>query len=309
MRRLSQWTDFNGAQFDQDWFTYSFVPNSPNVTGGVSGTLAPGASAIATVNIEQDSAFQAEYFTASAANNASDVGFGETANLTIQITDTAAGRNLFNEPVPISLIAGSGQFPYVLPVPRRFMPRGSIITTITNYDTAITFKNIQFNMIGRKIFMPSPSYAFPRFRSWQDPETGRILSEDYFGYHFGFGSIAAAATPLQNSQLIEADSDFETRVLSACQNTALNTGASGIVQDENQLNILDGGTQRNLMNVPIIGSALAGFKGTPMILPVPRIFLARTSVVVTLSNNSAGTTVAQTDVLFAGRKIFEYGRE
>lgn len=302
------WRDSILEQCDQDWFSYVFAPSAPNPNNGVSGTLAPAQSAIASVNIQQDSAFQVEQFTVNATNNANDTSFGPAANLSIQITDTAAGRNLFNEAVPVGLIAGDGQFPYILPVPRRFMPRGSIICTITNFDTAITYKNIQFIMHGRKIFLDSPSRPISRFRSWKDPYSGRVMAEDFFAYHFGFGN-SVAASDIQSVQIIEADSDFEARTLSASQNAALNTGSNAALNGENFLSFKDGGAQRNLSNTPIVGQAYAGYRGTPMILPVPRIFLARTQVISNLHNNSAATTIAQTDVVLAGRKIFEFGRE
>lgn len=309
VRRLNSWQDERGYQYDEDFFTYSFVPNTATPGSGVSGTLAPGATATATVNIEQDSAFECTMFTAAASNNASDVAFGPSANINVQISDTAAGRLLFNEPMPMSLIAGDGQFGFILPTPRRFMPTGTIIMTFTNYDTAITYKNIQFNMVGRKLYQADNSPPLARFQSWQDPDSGRILSEDFFAYHFGFGSIAAGATPLVMQQLIESDSDFEMRLLSACNNAALNTGQNTAMQGQNQLLIKDGGSQRFLSQVPIIGPDYAGYKGVPMILPTPRIFLAHTTALVSLYNNSAATTIAQTDVAFIGKKIFEYGRE
>lgn len=302
------WRDSLLEQCDQDWFSYVFAPGALNPNNGVSATLAPNQSAIAQVNIQQDSAFQVEQFSVNASNNANDTSFGPSANLSIQITDTAAGRNLFNEAIPVGLIAGDGAFPYILPVPRRFMPRGSIIITMTNYDTAITYKNIQFVMHGRKIFLDSPSRPISRFRSWRDPISGRILSEDFFAYHFQFGN-SIAASDLQSVQIIEADSDFEARTMSASQNAALNTGSNTAVNGENFISLKDGGSQRNLSNTPIIGQAYTGYKGTPYILPVPRIFLARTQVITNMHNNSAATTIPQTDLVLAGRKIFEYGRE
>lgn len=306
IRRFNVWSDERGEQYDEDFFTYSFVPNATNVTGGISGTLAPGASAICPVNIQQDSAFEWNFSTSSASDNASDATFAARANINIQITDTAAGRNLFNEPLPIGLVSGDGQFPYVVPFPRRFMPKGSIIVTMTNFDTAKTYKNVQFNMIGRKLFMRPGSQPLLRFKSWRDPDTGAILAEDFFVYHFGFGSVANGVSA-QVQQVIENDSDFEARLLSAQNNAALNTGASTNMQAENQIQILDGGSQRLLSNVPIIGPTYFGNLGTPLIMPVPRIFLARTNVTLTLANNTAATTIAQTDVAIAGRKIFEFG--
>lgn len=309
VRRFNSWVDERGYQYDEDFFTYSFIPLATDADSGVSGTLLPGQSSTAVVNIEQDSAFEAVQFTSTASNNASDVSFGERANISVQITDSAAGRNLFNEPVPMGLVSGSGKFGYILPTPRRFMPKGSIIMTFQNYDTAITYKDIQFNMVGRKLYTTGHGVPLARFKSWQDPFTGQVLSEDFFVYHLGFPEVDAQAKVNVQRTLIEADSDFEARTLSACCNVTLSTGQNTDMIGQSALQIKDGGAQRLLSNAPIIAPAYAGNGGVPMILPVPRVFLARTDLIMDLTNASAATNLVRTDAVLAGRKIFEYGRE
>lgn len=303
MRRLGIWTDERGQQFDEDYFAYPFVPNPTSPTSGLSGTLAPGAAAICNVSIEQDSAFEWVMSTCSASVNGGDTVAGNAANIAIQISDSGSGRNLFNEPLPMGLVAGDGRFAYLLPFPRRFLARSSITISMVNYDTATTYKDIAFNMIGRKIYVP-PGRHISRFKSWRDPQTGRIMAEDFFAYHFQFGSVAPAAN-LQVQQLIENDSDFECRTMSGCNNTTLATGTNADMSGLNYLQLLDGGSQRYLSNAPVIAPYYVGNHGLPLILPTPRIFLARTSVIWSLTNNSAGVTNTRSDIVMAGRKIFE----
>lgn len=307
-RRLNTYTDERGVQYDEDLFTYSFVPGAPTPNSSVSGTLAPNASAIATVNIQQDSAFEVIAFTANCSNNGSDAAFGPGGNILIQITDTAAGRNLFNEPIPMGLVAGSGKFSYVLPTPRRFMPRGSVNMTFQNIDTAVTYKNIQFDMIGRKIYPTPGAPPLQRFRSWKDPVSGLVLSEDFFVYHIGYPALNAGADITQQV-LIESDSNFEARTISAQCNATLSSGQATDMIGQAAFSIKDGGTSRDLNSTAINAPSLFGNNGVPMILPIPRIFMARTNIFGHLYNQSAATNLARADVVFAGRKIFQYGRE
>ena len=210
MRRLPTYTDGRGVQFDEDYYTYSFVPNPTSPESGLSGSIAPGASAIATINIEQDSWFEWHYTTFNVSNAAQDTNnsysgaTGGSPNLSWQITDTGAGRNLFNEMLPVGMVSGSAAFPYVLPYPRRFKPTSTIIATLLNYDTTITMNRIQINMIGRKLYRRAGQPDLQRFHSWRDPETGKLFAEDYFVYHWSFGSSAPGVN-LKTTQLIEAD--------------------------------------------------------------------------------------------------------
>jgi len=311
---MRQWIDERGEQYDEDFFVYSFVPGA--TTNGQSATLAPGASAIAQVHIQQDSAFEWSLSTMTATDNASDA-FLVNPNISIQITDSATGRNLFNEMTPVVQVAGYAQYPYVLPFPRRFMPKSTVTIAFTNFDTAKTFKLIQFSMIGRKIFMRKGGRPIQRFRTLPKESIaasrrlGRpvSLAEDFFVYHFGFGAIAQGAQPGTVTQLVESDSDFEARLLSATNWNALNTGQGGDPDNFMYFQIKDGGSERQLSNTPVSGENYAGGGGLPLILPVPRIFLAQTDMIVQAWNNSAATNSARFDVALAGRKVFEFEDE
>lgn len=309
-RRMRRWIDERGEQYDEDAFVYNFVPGATS-DNGVSGTLAPGATAIAQVQIEQDSAFEWNLTTITASDNATDAALNPP-NISVQIIDSSTGRKLSNDPVPVSLIAGTGKFPYVLPFPRRFMPKSTVTVSFTNFDTAKTYKLIQLNMVGRKLFMRTGGRPLARFKTFTDPQASQVygrqilLAEDYFVYHFTFGAINAAANA-QNTQIIESDSDFEMRSLSFAAWDALNTGSPNDTGNFVSFKMKDGGSQRELQFSPTMAFAGAGQEGVPLIEPQPRIWLAQTSAIWTAFNNSAGTNLAAFDMCMAGRKIFEVG--
>jgi hypothetical protein len=71
--------------------------------------------------------------------------------VTINIVDNGSGRNLFSAPIALGTIFGNGRLPFILPVPRIFMPRSNIGVTLANYTAATTY-NIRLAFIGSKIF-------------------------------------------------------------------------------------------------------------------------------------------------------------
>jgi hypothetical protein len=308
VRRLNQWQDERGFQYDEDYFVYDFIANPTTVGGSVGGALAPGAVVTVLVNIEQDSWFEWVSSTFCVANNANEDVPVALPNISVQITDTAAGRNLFSDATPIGLVAGSSQFPYVLPFSRRFKPTTSVIVTFTNFDTANTYKDVVFSMVGRKLFQSDNAPPLRRFSSWNDPDTGRLLSEDYFVYHVLFNTATPAGTSNKVIELIEADSDFEAKLLS-CQtegDSAQGLASAGLPFISYALK--DAGTQRELQYLPLPMQCAAGSGGLPFVFPVPRIFLAKTSMQITLYNNStAAANLGRADFAIAGRKIFEMG--
>jgi hypothetical protein len=71
-------------------------------------------------------------------------------NLTVNLFDTGSGRNLQNSPMPISAIAGRGDLPYILPVPRVFQPKSSLSVTFANINTVDQYIGISFVLHGYK---------------------------------------------------------------------------------------------------------------------------------------------------------------
>ena len=125
------------------------------VTGGL-GTIAPAATANGAIQIQADSAFKwikASYY-ATIANAAFVQSTQPIPSLTIQVTDSGSGRQLFSAPMPIANVFGFGYLPFILPIPRIFLPRSSIAVSVTNFDAAVTY-NLRLSFIGTKIFQLS----------------------------------------------------------------------------------------------------------------------------------------------------------
>ena len=73
-------------------------------------------------------------------------------NITMQITDNGSNRNLFDEPVPIPTIAGTGELPYRLIHPRLFTRSTSFTVSFANYDAAADYDNLYVVFHGFKVY-------------------------------------------------------------------------------------------------------------------------------------------------------------
>lgn len=144
MRKLFKEVTIDGATYILDYYTYaaSFT------------AIASGASQTQFINIEADADFVIEkmaYFA--------DIAGGVQTDSTrvipianIALNDSGSGRNLQNQPIALSSIAGQGDLPFVLPLPRIFKANSTISLTLTNTSAATTYANIQISLIGYKRF-------------------------------------------------------------------------------------------------------------------------------------------------------------
>jgi hypothetical protein len=127
----------------RDFFTYAI--NFAN--------LPPGNTAEGQIQIQSDSDFELQKM----AQFADIAGGAQTATtrvlplVTLQITDTGTGRQVFQAPVPIPGVFGDGQIPFILPVTKMFSRNASVAFSVANYSAATTY-NLRLLMIGAKIF-------------------------------------------------------------------------------------------------------------------------------------------------------------
>lgn len=126
-----------------DFFVYQF----PLIT------VAPAAQGTANLNIQADSNFSLQKLTyfadiaAAAQTDSSRV----VPLITLQLTDTGSGRNLFSTEVPVPSIFGEGNLPFILTRPKEFSANSTITVTVTNFDAAVTY-NLRLSLIGQKLF-------------------------------------------------------------------------------------------------------------------------------------------------------------
>lgn len=118
------------------------------------GVMAPGASANAGVNIEADS----DFILQKLACWSEITGWAQTEanrvlpSITVQITDTGSGRQIFSESVPIPSIFGHGALPFILPNPRRFASNSMISIYMTNISDTTTYQATYLQFIGVKVY-------------------------------------------------------------------------------------------------------------------------------------------------------------
>lgn len=136
------------AQYQRDFFVYTVGPLS----------VASGATATGSIQIQADATFLWEQLTyyATIANAAFTRDATPIPSVTVQIVDTASGKQLFSNPVAIPSIAGTGELPYPLTQPRYFRPSSQVSVVIANFDAAVAY-NIRLNFIGAKIYDLSPN--------------------------------------------------------------------------------------------------------------------------------------------------------
>lgn len=115
--------------------------------------LAASGTANGSIQIQADADFELQKLA-----HFSDIAVAtQTASsrvlplVTIQITDTGTGRQMFNAPVPIPALFGDGQIPFILPTTKVFSKNASVSIVLSNYDTANAY-NVRLQLIGAKIF-------------------------------------------------------------------------------------------------------------------------------------------------------------
>lgn len=133
--------------------------------------------------------------------------------------------------------------------------------------------------------------------------TGEKILKDFFVYQEDFSAIANGATASGNIN-IQADSDFVVQKLTYFADiaAAVQTDSSRVIPLVSVL-VTDTGSGRNLMESALPISNLFGTGEIPFILPQPKMFLARSTITVTLANFSAATTY-NVRLSFIGYKIF-----
>lgn len=140
--------------------TYDFPPN---VIADMFGYVFPEVADLAAAGgtrqvqliIQDDSDFEVRRlsYQYTRAEAAFTVSSAPVPNWTVQLQDSGAGRNLFNNAVPVNTIAnGPGQAARDLPWPKILRRNSTIVATFTNYDAAEANGSIQLVMFGRKLF-------------------------------------------------------------------------------------------------------------------------------------------------------------
>lgn len=137
----------------------------------------------------------------------------------------------------------------------------------------------------------------------QEPD-GSQWWYDHFIYRVGVASIAAGA---QASDVIQIDQDSTFVWVKASYQVDL----AGAAQTQSTrpvplvaVSIQDGGSGRNLQNLPVPIGNIAGEGGLPLVLAVPREFKGGASILFTFDNYSAATAYDNVFISLIGYKKF-----
>jgi len=115
-------------------------------------SLAAGTSQAVQVNVEADSDFMINKIMQYCTDTSATGTVLANPNLTVQITDSASGRTIFDSAQPISSIAGSGELPFVPPVAKLLRAKSTLTVTFAN-RTAATIYNIALSFAGTKLYL------------------------------------------------------------------------------------------------------------------------------------------------------------
>lgn len=137
-----------------------------------------------------------------------------------------------------------------------------------------------------------------------EAQRARHIELDLFTYNAIFPIAAFVGAATITIQIpITSDSDFVLDCLNLVSYTAV-----GVLNPnpDYQIFLVDSGSGRNLMDVPVHVNNYSGTGQLPFYLPEPKLFKGAATIGVTLVNNTA--VAAKVDVSFIGRKIFYIGQ-
>lgn len=130
----------------KDWFCYPVTFTA----------LAPADLETPTLQIDAGSDFYLTALTYFAHVNGSTatptVATYVVPEVSLQLQDTGSNRNLFNEPVPLYLVAGDGNHPHRLIHPRLFRRNSAIKITLRNFGATDTYDYLYLNLEGFRIY-------------------------------------------------------------------------------------------------------------------------------------------------------------
>lgn len=105
-------------------------------------SIAASANATTTINIRAHADFVIHKLTmfSDVAGAAQSDSTRVLPLVTVQITDTGAGKQFFSDVVPIAALFGDGGLPFILPGPRRVAANATLSFAFNNFSIATTYR-------------------------------------------------------------------------------------------------------------------------------------------------------------------------
>lgn len=115
--------------------------------------LGPGQAQNGAIQIQSDSDFELQKLAQFCdINGAAQTDDSRVLPLvSLQITDTGTGRQMFSTDIPIPATMGDGQIPFILPTTKIFSANASVAFLVTNYSAATAY-NVRLILQGAKLF-------------------------------------------------------------------------------------------------------------------------------------------------------------
>lgn len=120
----------------------------------IAGTpIAPGVTQNALIQIQADADFKilATTYQADIAAATQTAATRVVPNVTVLLTDTGNGRQLMSNATAIPSLFGTGELPFIWPVPKVMAARSTLQVQFTSFDAAASY-NIRLSFIGIKLY-------------------------------------------------------------------------------------------------------------------------------------------------------------
>lgn len=131
--QLSRAVYGSGARLTEEELAAGIVYKKAGFYSCLISAVASGAAGSGTTQIQQDSSFRIEALMHQTVVNNAFVEFPYT---TVQITDGGSDQNLFDRPLMLGAVFGTGQLPLVLPTPYTCKPNSVLTFALTNVNSA-----------------------------------------------------------------------------------------------------------------------------------------------------------------------------
>lgn len=112
--------------------------------------VSEGASGTGSFTVQADSDFVIQQLTGVAQLVDNTIIASPIA--TVQITDTGSSFNLFSAPTHWTAIFGTGQLPFILPVPRLLAANAKVNITVNCIEEGASDNHYQIAFIGHRLY-------------------------------------------------------------------------------------------------------------------------------------------------------------
>jgi hypothetical protein len=144
-----------GAQGGQPWQAGKYVARTYFCyESDTASSLAAAAAQNLTFNIAGDSDFFWTKFTAYAQATSSSTTYAaqQLPSVTLLLINTTTGRQYMSSAVPLANMAGTAQFPFILPMITLWPMKSTIQLQLTN-NGSTTYTQLQLSFHGIKAFV------------------------------------------------------------------------------------------------------------------------------------------------------------